>query len=116
MDSAADRDGISGDGASNALRLGGSGEDGAPALLDAPSPRYPPEARAAGREGRVRAKLLISAQGTVSEVALVVSSGTECLDRAALEALKGWRFLPARREGKPVAAWVIVPVRFSLRP
>ena len=91
------------------------GEDSAPALLEAPAPPYPPKARVAGLEGRVRAKLLISAQGTVSEVALVLSSGTDSLDRAALEALKAWRFLPARRDGRAVPAWVIVPVRFSLK-
>jgi len=88
----------------------------APAVIHALPPAYPPDARSAGREGRVRAKLLVSERGTVGRVALLESSGAQTLDRAALTALTQWRFRPAQRDGRPVAAWVIVPVRFSLRP
>lgn len=42
------------------------------------------------------------------------SSGSNVLERAALETVKNWRFAPARRAGDPVAAWVIVPVVFRL--
>jgi protein TonB len=37
------------------------------------------------------------------------------LDRAAVAAVRGWHFLPAVRDGRPVSAWVEIPVRFHLR-
>ncbi len=37
------------------------------------------------------------------------------LDRAAVAAVKSWHFLPAMRDGRPVSAWVEIPVRFHLR-
>jgi protein TonB len=34
------------------------------------------------------------------------------LNGAALEAVRQWRFKPAATGGKPVAAWVSVPISF----
>ncbi len=42
------------------------------------------------------------------------SSGDSALDQAALEAVRGWRFEPAKRNGVPVRAWAVVPVEFKL--
>ena len=42
-------------------------------------------------------------------------SGFQMLDRAAIAAVKSWHFLPAMRDGRPVSAWVEIPVRFHLR-
>jgi protein TonB len=36
------------------------------------------------------------------------------LDEAALVTVKKWRFVPARRGGEAVSAWVVVPIAFSL--
>jgi protein TonB len=36
------------------------------------------------------------------------------LDAAAREAVMRWRFQPGMQHGKPVACWVVVPVRFRL--
>lgn len=48
------------------------------------------------------------------EVELAQSSGADDLDRAALEAVRAWRFQPGTRGPAPVEAWVKVPVRFQL--
>jgi protein TonB len=47
-------------------------------------------------------------------VTLDRSSGESALDESALEAVRTWRFEPARRNGVPVRAWAIVPVEFKL--
>jgi protein TonB len=52
--------------------------------------------------------------GVPTQVEIERSSGSNVLDLAALEAVRNWRFVPARRGTDPVAAWVIVPVVFRL--
>ena len=92
-----------------------TGDNRQPSVVFGPRPSYPPEARAGGREGKVRVKVLIAENGTPGEVQLAESSGSTSLDEAALTALRRWRFQPALRNGQPVLAWVTVPVVFSLR-
>jgi protein TonB len=57
----------------------------------------------------------VEAEGTVARAEVVVSSGHARLDRAARAAVLAARFAPATRAGRPVAAWVRVPIRFVLR-
>jgi periplasmic protein TonB len=92
-----------------------SGDNRQPYVVFGPRPSYPPEARAGGREGKVRVKVVIGENGTPGEIQLAESSGSTSLDEAALTALRRWRFQPALRNGQPVLAWVTVPVIFSLR-
>lgn len=94
----------------------GHGAKQVPRVIAGSRPVYPDEARRNAWEGRVYVKLLISASGTVEDASLSESSGYECLDQAAVSALQTWQFSPARNEsGQPVAAGVIVPVRFNLK-
>jgi len=58
--------------------------------------------------------VLIGADGSVGQVLVAKSAGHFDLDRAAVEALKTWRFEPARRGREAVATWVIIPVQFKL--
>jgi protein TonB len=51
----------------------------------------------------------------VGNLAIDRSSGYEILDRAAVDSVRGWAFLPAQKDGKPVASWVLLPVRFVLK-
>ncbi|WP_374090013.1 energy transducer TonB [Methylomicrobium lacus] len=82
--------------------------------LHNPAPRYPEDARERGEQGKVLVRALIHADGTVAELALRKSSGFTGLDQSALETVKKWRFVPARRGGDAVSAWVVVPITFSL--
>jgi protein TonB len=50
----------------------------------------------------------------VGKLAIDRASGHEILDRAAVDSVKGWTFLPARKAGKPVESWVLLPVKFML--
>jgi protein TonB len=85
------------------------------AYLDNPKPAYPLSARQRRLEGTVRLRVLISAAGTVEQIEVQQTSGSPALDRSALEAVKHWRFVPARRGEEAVPAWLVVPIVFTLK-
>ena len=78
------------------------------------TPRYPESARTAGIEGVSLLRFVVLADGLVGTVNVEKSAGHPDLDRAAIEAVKTWRFEPARRGKEAVAVWVTIPVRFQL--
>lgn len=79
-----------------------------------PKPNYPRIARNRSWQGKVLLRVQVSAEGTSNEVTVHRSSGHEILDDSAVEAVKQWRFIPAKRGDKPVASSVIVPILFKL--
>lgn len=82
--------------------------------LNNPGPKYPFQARRNKQEGVVLLKVLVTPGGRAGEVRLEQSSGFQTLDRAAMKTVRRWRFVPASQAGKAVAAWVVVPIGFSL--
>jgi protein TonB len=83
--------------------------------LDNPKPPYPPLARRMGEQGRVVLRVHVGADGSAGEVLLHASSGSPRLDDSALATVRRWKFVPARRGTEPVAAWVLVPIAFTLK-
>ena len=81
---------------------------------ETPQPRYPDSARRAGKEGRVLLRVLVDEEGRTKAIEVNTSSGHDMLDQAATEALKKWRFVPARADGRPIETWVKVPIEFQL--
>jgi protein TonB len=79
-------------------------------------PVYPGTARQRGYEGDVLIAAEIRADGRIGTVRVKRSSGYASLDDSALEAVRAWRFEPARRMGAAVDAWVEIPIRFKLSP
>jgi protein TonB len=79
-----------------------------------PAPRYPLAARRFGEQGTVMLRVLVTAEGLPARVDLEKTSGSMHLDSAAIEAVKGWRFTPARRGNEAVEGWVLVPIVFRL--
>lgn len=84
------------------------------AHLNNPKPGYPSFSRRRGEEGRVLLEVYILPDGRVGEVRLKRSSGYPRLDAAAQEAVKGWRYVPARQGGRAIPYWYVQPVDFSL--
>lgn len=84
------------------------------AYLNNPAPEYPSSARRMGEMGRVILRVQVTASGVPSQVLILNSSGVDSLDEAALEAVQRWKFVPAKQGETPVAAWVNVPIQFTL--
>lgn len=90
--------------------------EGKPRFRHPPTPPvYPRRAIELNQQGEALVRVRLDPDGTVAEILLWRGSGFALLDRAALAAVRGWHFLPALRDGRPVAAWVEIPVRFHLR-
>lgn len=84
------------------------------AYLRNPAPVYPAIARRSGDQGTVMLKVLVNPQGAPVRVELDQSSGSRPLDSAALDAVRNWRFVPARRGERNIEDWVRVPIVFRL--
>ncbi|MDN0077608.1 energy transducer TonB [Crenobacter sp. SG2303] len=80
-----------------------------------PRPNYPPLSIEMGEEGSVRLRAQIDAEGRPSDVTVVKGSGFPRLDRAAVAAVRGWRFNPARRGNEAIPFTYTFSVDFTLR-
>ncbi len=90
--------------------------EGKPRYRVPPTPAvYPPRSIELNQQGEVLVRVRLEPDGAAAEIVIWRSSNFPLLDRAALTAVRGWHFLPAMRDGRPVAAWVEIPVRFHLR-
>ncbi len=92
----------------------GAGQYTRASYRDTPKPPYPETARRDGKEGRVLLRVLVNEEGRTTSVEVNHSSGAETLDQAAVEAIKRWRFSPARLGDRPVESWVRIPIEFRL--
>lgn len=77
-------------------------------------PKYPRQARRRGVEGVATYEIWLDEDGKQVKQALVTSSGALLLDKAALDAIKKWKFSPHKVNGQAIAHRVRVPVRFNL--
>jgi protein TonB len=72
------------------------GADSAPAVVYNPAPVYPRQAMLARQTGRVLLRVELARDGSVITASVYRSSGVSSLDQAALEAVRQWRFTPAK--------------------
>jgi protein TonB len=79
-----------------------------------PAPRYPSMSKRLNETGSVLLRVLVKADGKAADVKLKKSSGFSRLDDAAMSAVRDWRFLPAKSNGKPIDYWYDVPINFRL--
>ena len=84
-------------------------------MISANPPRYPMDSRRAREQGTVVLSVLLSTDGRVSDISVARSSGFSRLDRAALDAVRGWRWSPVVRDGNPVLARGLVTIPFILQ-
>ncbi len=86
----------------------------APELIHEVKPDYTEEARRRGLAGDVVLEIVVRSDGRVGSVRVVQGLGAG-LDQRAADAVRQWRFSPARRMGTPVDVVVEVAVEFRLR-
>jgi TonB family protein len=85
-----------------------------PRLLKEVRPEYTEEARQRGLEGEVVLEIVVRRDGTVGDVRVLQGLGAG-LNERAVQAVRLWRFTPARRLNAAVDVLVEVAVEFRLR-
>jgi protein TonB len=84
------------------------------ASLGNPPPEYPAAALRRAWEGKVTLLIHVSAQGTAESISVMRSSGQPVLDEAAVQAVRKWKFVPARRGDTPIAGVATQVIDFKL--
>jgi protein TonB len=78
-------------------------------------PGYPSSAKRLGIQGTTMLRVYVLEDGRVGDVVVDASAGHADMDQAAADAVRRWRFDPARRGTEKVAMWVRIPFEFKLR-
>ena len=80
-----------------------------PRLVYAPAPAFPPRASVPGLSGTGRFRLTFDAQGNVTNIQLVQSTGNRLFDESAIQTLRQWKSSPSQ-------GWAVtVPITFRTR-
>jgi TonB family protein len=85
----------------------------APRAIFSPDPEYSEEARKAKYQGTVVLYVVVGADGRPHDLRVTRSLGLG-LDEKAIEAVRTWRFDPAKKDGQAVAVQVNIEVNFRL--
>ena len=85
----------------------------APRIVFQPDPEYSEEARKAKYQGTVVLYVEIGPDGRTHNIRIQRSLGLG-LDEKAVEAVRTWKFEPARKDGQPVSVGVNIEVYFRL--
>jgi periplasmic protein TonB len=87
-----------------------------PRLVQEVKPNYTADAMRAQLQGLVELEIVVLPDGSVGRISIVRSLDSRFgLDAEAIKAVRLWRFDPARRAGKAIAARVGVELSFNLR-
>jgi TonB family protein len=81
-------------------------------LISRVDPVYPADARAAGIQGSVVLRAVISKTGTIEDLKVV--SGPVELTASAIDAVKQWKYLPYLLNGEPVEVDTAITVNYTL--
>ncbi|MBA1248668.1 energy transducer TonB [Pseudomonas luteola] len=84
------------------------------ASLGNPPPEYPSLALRRGWEGSVTLRIRVLPNGRAGSVDVTKSSGKKQLDDAAVEAVRGWKFIPAKRGDTPIEGFATQTIDFKL--
>lgn len=83
-----------------------------PVLKTRVEPRYSEAARRAGVGGEVVLQVVVERDGTIGGV-FAVQKAPLGLTEEAIDAVRRWTYTPARLDGKPIAVFKTVRVRFT---
>jgi TonB family protein len=92
-------------------RVGGSVSP--PKPLKMPEPRFTQFARKFQIQGNTALTLVVDENGEPQDISIAKPLGAG-LDEAAVEAVKQWRFEPARKNGQPVKVRILVETNYHL--
>lgn len=83
-----------------------------PRLISAPDPAYPRGVREEAGPQTVTLSVVVGSNGKACNPQVNDSPGPE-FERAALDAIRDWRWKPGSREGKPIAVQITVEMTFQ---
>jgi len=89
------------------------GSVSAPIPVYKPEPTYTEEALKAKYQGTVVLRIVVDAQGNVTDCRVTIPLGLG-LDEKAVETVRTWKFKPAMRNGVPVSVRAMVEVSSRL--
>lgn len=92
------------------IRMGGKVQEAK--LIHKVDPTYPDEAKAAHTKGTVLLRVIVATDGTPKEVQIV--SGDPVLGKAAVDAVRQWRYQPTLLNGDPVEVDTTISIEFRL--
>jgi periplasmic protein TonB len=78
------------------------------------APKYPPQLKRMGIQGRVFLIFLVDENGNVGSVRVLEPPHPD-FSESALETIRTWKFNPGKREGKPVKTRVRIPLSFAIQ-
>ena len=105
--------GVGGLGAAQLAVAGGSDRDCVPQVRIQPD--YPIQARQRGIEGWVDVQFKVGADGSIRNPVAVGADPKQLFDRAAIQAVKGWKYSPKIEDGRSVECGTKkVRIRFKL--
>jgi protein TonB len=77
------------------------------------SPRYPPNARRQGLQGRVTAEFIIDERGDVMRVTITRSSDP-VFEKPTIDAIRNWKFTPGEKDGRKVKTRTRVTIPYTI--
>ena len=78
-------------------------------------PEFPLLAREQGRSGWVDLAFDVQLDGSVNDIAVLASEPKNMFERAAIAAVRKWRYRPAQRDGSPVVQRARLRIRFTVK-
>ncbi len=84
-----------------------------PLAGQSPPPRYPSQALRHGERGTVVVRVDVGPDGVPTSTGISSGSGSRSLDRAAVDAVRRWRFRPAHADGRPTVGTTTVTIDFN---
>jgi len=88
--------------------------DAKPVPLFRTKPVYPSGAMSKNITGRVRFKMLVDQDGMVKTVEILEADPEGVFEEATTNAVRQWRFQPAKVKGNPVACWCRSSIKYDL--
>ena len=88
--------------------------DSKPVAIFRTKPVYPAKAQSEMVTGRVAFKFMVDRDGMVKDVEILQAQPQGMFDEATINAVKQWRFQPAKVKGTAVACWVQTAINYEL--
>jgi protein TonB len=78
-------------------------------------PLYPLRAKQSHIQGWVKVRFMVTAQGTVEQVAIIEAQPPGVFEQSVTRCVSGWRFKPGTVAGVPVNTWAETTITFELK-